>query len=325
MESAPRSPSIFSHVMGRLTRRRAEGPPTELKDGLLGMLLTLPSIAVFVTFYYGPAIFLAYIAFFNWNIVGSGSQFVGLGNFAMLIHQPLFWQSLALSGYYVGVMVPTLTLLALGLAMLLREGWERGRGGWARAMVFLPHVTPIVGTAIIWLWVFNPQFGIANVILTSLHLSPLGWLQSTQWSLPSVMIYSVWHDLGLYTVLFLAGLALVPHQLIEAARMDGARSWRVFWRVIVPLISPTTFFVVVLATINSLQSFSQIYTMTGGQYGGGGGPAYSTTTTAVLIYLTAFNYQQFSLGSAMSMVLFVILLVITVGQKVIGDRIVFYR
>jgi multiple sugar transport system permease protein len=291
----------------------------------MGVALTLPSIAVFAVFYYGPAIFLAYIAFFNWNIVASSSQFVGFGNFAMLFHQPLFWQSLALSGYYVGVMVPSLTLLALGLALLMREGWERGRGGWARAMVFLPHVTPIVGTAIIWLWVFNPQFGIANVILTSLHLSPLGWLQSTRWSLPSVMIYSVWHDLGLYTVLFLAGLALVPHQLVEAARMDGARSRRVFWRIIVPLISPTTFFVVVLATINSLQSFSQIYTMTGGQYGGGGGPAYSTTTTAVLIYLTAFNYQQFSLGSAMSMVLFAILLVITVGQKVIGDRVVFYR
>jgi ABC-type sugar transport system permease subunit len=280
---------------------------------------------VFFVFYYLPAIFLAYIAFFNWNVFISTSQFVGFHNFVTLFHQPLFWQSLVLSGYYAGVMVPALTLCSIALALLLRAGWETKRGGWTRAMVFLPHVTPIVGTAIIWVWVFNPQFGIANVILKWLHLPALDWLISTTWVLPSVMIYSLWHDVGLYTVLFLAGLAVVPRQLIEAAKMDGARSGRVFFRIILPLISPTTFFVVVLATINSLQSFSQIYTLTGGQYGGGGGPAFASTTAPVLNYITAFSNQQYALGSAMSLVMFVILLVITGLQKIIGDKFVFYR
>jgi ABC-type sugar transport system permease subunit len=280
---------------------------------------------VFVTFYYLPAIFLAYISFFNWNLIASTSRFVGFANFVRLFQQPLFWHALLLTGYYVIAMVPALTLFSIGLALLLREGWERRRGGWVRAMVFLPHVTPIVGTAIIWLWVFNPQFGIANAILTAAHLPALDWLMSTRWALPSVMIYSLWHDTGLYTILFLAGLAVVPRQLLEAAKMDGARSWRVFRRIIWPLISPTTFFVVVLATINTLQSFSQIFTLTGGQYGGGGGPAFSTTTAAVLNYLTVFGYQKYSLGSAMSLVLFVILMVITLVQKFVGDKIVFYR
>jgi multiple sugar transport system permease protein len=325
MSGVQSSQPITARFAGRLARRHLAAPPGVWKERLLGFALTSPAMLVFFTFYYVPAIFLAYISFFKWNLIASTSHFAGIANFAQLFHQPLFWHSLLLTGYYTGVMVPALTLCSLGLALLLREGWERRRGGWMRAMVFLPHVTPIVGTAIIWLWVFNPQFGIANVILKSLHLPALDWLMSTRWALPSVMIYSLWHDVGLYTILFLAGLAVVPRQLIEAARMDGARSWRVFRRIILPLISPTTFFVVVLATINTLQSFSQIYTMTGGQYGGGGGPAFSTTTAAVLNYLTVFGYQNYSLGSAMSLVMFVILMLITFVQKFIGDKLVFYR
>jgi multiple sugar transport system permease protein len=309
----------------RSRRKKPKSERASWKEALLGYALASPAMLVFITFYYLPAIFLAYIAFFNWNLFGGDSHFVGFENFTVLFNQPLFWKALLLTGYYVIVMVPALAIVSLGLALLLREGWERRRGGFVRAMVFLPHVTPIVGTAIIWLWVFNPQFGIANAILVWFHLPALDWLLSTTWALPSVMIYGIWHDVGLYTMLFLAGLAVVPSTLIEAAKMDGARPWRVFRRIILPMISPTTFFVVVLATINSLQSFSQIYTLTGGQYGGGGGPAFSTTTAAVLNYLTVFSFQKYSLGSAMSLVLFVLLMGITILQKVIGDRFVFYR
>jgi ABC-type sugar transport system permease subunit len=315
----------LERLADKVTRRSVDGSRATWREGLLGFALTLPAITVFTIFFYLPALFLAYIAFFNWSLFSPAHQFVGLQNFVTLFNQPLFWKSLALTGEYCAVMVPALTLLSIGLAMLLRAGWETKRGGWVRAMVFLPHVTPIVGTAIIWLWVFNPQFGIANVILKWLHLQPLDWLLSTTWALPSVMIFSLWHDLGLYTVLFLAGLAVVPTNLVEAAKTDGARSWRVFRRIIFPLISPTTFFVVVLATINCLQNFSQIYTLTGGQFGGGGGPAFSTTTAAVLNYVTVFSYQKYALGSAMSLVMFVILLVITLLQKLIGDKFVFYR
>lgn len=324
MDNSRSSRPIMTRLAHTAARRRGSALPGAWKESLLGVTLTLPAVLVFVIFFYLPALFLVYIAFFNWNLL-KPSTFVGLHNFVLLFNQPLFWQSLLLSGYYSGVMVPALTLLAIGLALLLREGWEKRRGGWMRAMVFLPHVTPIVGTAIIWLWVFNPQFGIANTILKWFHLSALDWLMSTTWAMPSVMIFSLWHDVGLYTVLFLAGLASVPTHLIEAAKMDGARSWRTFRRIILPLISPTTFFVVVLATVNTLQSFSQIYTLTGGQYNNGGGPAFSTTTLPILNYITAFQYNNLSLASAMSLVFFVILLVITLIQKVVADKFVFYR
>lgn len=299
--------------------------PYRFRESIIGFGLILPATLVFLTFYYAPALFLAYIAFFQWNIFGYGSKFVGLHNFEILLHQPLFWQSLLNSGYYMLVMVPSITLLSIALALLLREGLVKAQGGWIRTMVFLPHVTPIVATSIIWVWIFNPRFGLANIILNWLHLPALDWLSSVHWALPAVMIYSLWHTIGLYTVLFLGGLATIPQQLIEAAQMDGARTWRVFRRIIWPLISPTTFFVVILATVNTIQAFSQIYTMTGGPHGGAGGPAFSTTTDAVLIYQTAFIYQHFSLASAMSLILFAILLVLTLIQKVIADRFVFYR
>ena len=295
------------------------------KDRLVAYGLLFPSIAVFVIFFYLPAIFLIYISFFHWGILTSATNFVGLANFRTLVHQPLFVKSLVISGYYTLVMIPATVLLALGIALLLKEAVTARRGGIWRAAVFLPHVTPVVATSIIWIWIFNPQFGLANYLLRLLHLPALGWLESVHWALPAVMIDSLWHSLGLYVVIFLAGLANVPRELVEVARLDGAKRGRIFRRIVWPLLSPTTFFVVILATVNSWQAFSQIYTMTGGPHGGAGGPAFSTTTDALLIYQTAFIYDHFSLAAAMSLVLFAIILLLTIIQKRISNRVVFYR
>lgn len=305
-----------------ITRRRSMA--REALEPILGFGLLLPSLLVFLVFYYAPAAFLAYISLFHWSIFGS-SQFIGFGNFVILFQQPLFWHSLFNSLYFAAVMVPSATLLSLGLALLLREGLRSRKGGLLRSMVFLPHVTPVVATSIIWIWIFDPQFGLLNAILGFFHLPQPGWLGSMHWAMPSVMIYSLWHSLGLYTVLFLGALATVPRSVLEAAQVDGAKRWYLFRRVIWPLVSPVTFFVVVLATIDALQSFSQIYTLTGGPHGGAGGPAFATTTDSVLIYETAFLYQHFSLASAMSLILFALILVLTLIQKWVADRMVFYR
>jgi ABC-type sugar transport system permease subunit len=285
----------------------------------------LPAIAVFVVFFYLPAGFLIYIAFFHWSILSSATKFVGLANFRLLINQPLFWHSILTTAYYTVVMIPATTLFSLGIALLLREAFGRRRGAVWRAAVFLPHVTPVVATSIIWVWIFNPHFGLANFLLTSVHLPALGWLESVHWALPAVMIDSLWHSLGLYVIIFLAGLSRVPRELIEVAGLEGAKRPRIFLRIIWPLISPTTFFVVVLSTVNTWQAFSQIYTMTGGPHGGAGGPAFATTTDALLVYQTAFIYEHFSLAAAMSLVLFGIIITLTLIQKWISDRIVFYR
>ncbi|MDA8197239.1 MAG: sugar ABC transporter permease [Actinomycetota bacterium] len=296
-----------------------------VKNKLVGYGLLLPAAAVFILFFYLPALYLFYIAFYHWSILSPFQQFVGLKNFRTLLAQPLFWRSLENSLYYTIVMIPAITFLSLGIAMLLRDGLSARRGGVWRAAVFLPHVTPVVATSIIWVWIFNPHFGLANAVLSALHLPQLGWLESTTWALPAVMIDSLWHSLGLYVLIFLAGLSRVPREIIEVASLDGAKSPRIFRRIIWPLISPTTFFVIVLASVNTWQAFSQIYTMTGGAHGGAGGPAFSTTTDALLVFQTAFTYFHFSLAAAMSLVLFLIILALTVVQKWISDRIVFYR
>jgi ABC-type sugar transport system permease subunit len=284
-------------------------------------------MAVFVMFFYVPAAYLLYISFFHWGVLSSATKFVGLANFRILIHQPLFLHSLLTSAYYTVVMIPATVLLALGVALLLKEAVtrrKRGAGVW-RGAVFLPHVTPVVATSIIWVWIFNPHFGLANLVLTHLGLPALGWLESVHWALPAVMIDTLWHSLGLYVIIFLAGLSMVPRELLEVARLDGARRYQIFRRVIWPLISPTTFFVVLLSTINSWQAFSQIFAMTGGPHGGAGGPAFATTTDAVLVYQTAFIYEHFSLAAAMSLILFGIIMTFTLIQKWISDRVVFYR
>lgn len=296
-----------------------------LKDRLVAYGLMFPAIAVFVIFFYVPAVYLAYISFFHWGVLSSATKFVGLENFLRLIAQPLFLRSLETTAYYTVVMIPATVLLALGIALILREAVTARRGGVWRSAVFLPHVTPVVATSIIWVWIFNPQFGLANFVLELFHLPALGWLGTTQWALPAVMIDSLWHSLGLYVIIFLAGLANVPRELVEVAQLDGARRKRIFRRIIWPLLSPTTFFVVILATVNNWQAFSQIYAMTGGPHGGAGGPAFSTTTDALLVYQTAFVYGHYSLAAAMALVLFVIILLLTLVQKWISNRLVFYR
>ena len=295
------------------------------KDHLVAYGLLFPAMAVFTVFFFVPALYLVYISFFHWGVLSSATQFVGLENFRRLFAQPLFWRSLATSGYYTLVMIPATVLASLGVALVLREAVTARRGGVWRAAVFLPHVTPVVATSIIWVWIFNPQFGLANFVLKSVGLPALGWPSTTQWALPAVMIDSLWHSLGLYVIIFLAGLANVPRELVEVARLDGAKRGRIFRRIIWPLLSPTTFFVVVLATVNSWQAFSQIYTMTGGPHGGAGGPAFSTTTDALLVYQTAFTFDHFSLASAMALVLFAIILLLTLVQKFISNKVVFYR
>ncbi len=298
-----------------------------LQDRLVAYGLMLPATAVFVLFFYIPAAYLLYISFFHWSVLSSATKFVGLANFRILIHQPLFLHSLLTSAYYTVVMIPATVLLSLGIALLLKEAVSsrrRGAGIW-RGAVFLPHVTPVVATSIIWVWIFNPHFGLANFVLTHMGLPALGWLESVHWALPAVIIDSLWHSLGLYVIIFLAGLSMVPRELLEVARLDGAKRYQIFRRVIWPLISPTTFFVVLLSTINSWQAFSQIYAMTGGPHGGAGGPAFATTTDALLVYQTAFVYEHFSLAAAMSLVLFGIIMTLTLVQKWISDRVVFYR
>lgn len=271
-----------------------------------------------------PTLSLLYVSLLHFNITLSHSRFVGLHNYLTLFAQPLYWVSLIRTAAYALLVVPATVALAVGLAFLFARLVHRTTG-WLQAAVFLPHITPVVATSLIWVWIFNPQFGLANAVLRHLGLPVLGWLESPLWALPAVSVTTIWHSVGLYVVVVLAGLARIPREVLEAASVDGAGPWTRFWRIILPLLSPTVFAVTVLATIANMQSFGYIFLMTGGTHGGAGGPAYSTTTDSVLLYYTAFKYQFFGLAAAMSTVLFLLILLWTWLQKAVGSRWVFYR
>lgn len=295
---------------------------------ILGYLFVLPALAVLIVFYYVPALLLFVISFFHYHLAGPGSTFAGLNNFTVLFGQPLFWKSLEVTGYYVLVMVPATLAISLALALIVRDAARRRKGrkgGVSQALIFLPHVTPLVATSLVWLYIFNPQYGLLNFILRAFTANPPDWLESTGYSMPAVEIYSLWHNVGFYMVLFIAGLSMIPDRLIEAARVEGVRGFAAFRRVIFPLLTPTVYLVTVIATVNTMQAFSQIYTLTGGAHSRGGGPAYSTTTDAMLIFQTAFQYYHFSLAATMSLMLFAILVLLIVLQRWGFSKLVFYR
>ena len=305
-------------------RARALGSWARVGRRYWWALYLLPTLVIFGLMALWPTLSLFYVSMLHFDITLTHSRFVGFHNYRTLFAQPLYWLSLGKTALYALLVVPPTVALAVGLAFLFARALHRATG-WLQAAVFLPHITPVVATSLIWVWVFNPQFGLANAVLRHLGLPALQWLESPRWALPAVSATTVWHTVGLYMVIVLAGLARIPKDVLEAASVDGASAWARFRFVVLPLLSPTVFAITILATIANLQSFGYIFLMTGGTHGGAGGPAFSTTTDSVLLYYTAFKYQFYGLAAAMSMVLCLLILSWTVLQKVVSSRWVFYR
>jgi len=181
---------------------------------------------------------------------------------------------------------------------------------WYRAIFFMPVITPVVAVALVWTWLLNPDYGLVNTLLSYIGINGPQWLSSLQWAMPAVILVGVWRNFGYSMVIFLAGLQGVPAQLYEAAQIDGAGRWQQFRHVTLPMLSPTTFFLVVTSIISSLQVFDQIYIMTNGQ----AGPADATRVIVFHIYELAFRLFQFGQASAATMFLFIVILIITLLQ-----------
>lgn len=308
--------------------RRADRAPW-LRDTIAGVSLVVPALLVLGTFTYLPAMLVVAISLFRWNLAGfSRSQFLGAAHYAALLNPVSgFLASLTVTAYYVGVTVPATLAIGISLAWLLRgTRGRRIRGlSFFRAAVFLPYVTPSIATSIVWVFIFNPQFGLANAVLRLLQLPTVAWLTSARWALPAVMMNTLWKQAGFAVVLFLAGLSRIPADVLEAAELDGASRRRIFRRLIVAYLSPVTLVVVILTTIGAMQTFGPIYAMTGGQFGGGGGPIGSTTTTAIYLYKMAFVQFHYGFGATVAVVLFALILVVALLQRKAGERYTFYR
>jgi len=296
-------------------RRRRPAPET-----VQGYAFLAPAMLVLLTFLLAPAIWVFGLSLFRWDLIASNPDFVGLSNFRILLtHDKAFLKSLGGTLYYVAGTVPAGMALGLAIAVLLNRA-IRGRS-LMRGAIFAPYVMPLVASVIIWSWLLNPDFGLFNAALRVLHLPTLEFLRSSRQVMPSIILYGLWQHAGYNTVIFLAGLSNIPPDVEEAAMVDGASAWQRFWRITWPLLSPTTYFVLIVNMIGSFKVVVPVIVFVGNQ----GGPDNAAQTIGLYLYDKAFVSFQAGYAGAISVVLFLIILGITGIQAGFLNRRVFYR
>ncbi len=283
-----------------------------------GYIFLLPNIVGFLTFTAFP-IFAAFAqSFYDWDLITT-PHFVGFKNYLKLIFDDrLFGRVLWNTTLYTLGTVPLRVVLSLLLAIALNQK-IRGITVY-RTAYFMPVVSSSVAVALVWTWIFNGNFGILNSFLWAIGFNnPPDWLNSTRWALPAIMIGNLWKNVGFTMVIYLAGLQAIPKQLYEAAEIDGASWWVKFRHITVPMVSPTTFFVLVMSIIWSFQVFEEAYIMTEG------GPANATNTVVYYIYKNAFQWFKMGKAAAVAWLLFAILFIFTLLQAWYQRRWVHYE
>ncbi len=288
-------------------------------------LFLLPSFTGFLIFIALPVIAALALSFVRWNLLASPT-FVGITNYTQLLtHDPIFRRAFWNTAYFTITIVPLQLVFGLALAVALNRTI---RGAMLyRLIYFMPVVTTIVAGALVFQWMFNRDFGLFSAMiwklgeLTGLPISPPDWLNSSFWAKPAVVILTLWKNTGFTMVIYLAGLQAVPEELYDAAKVDGANAWQRFLRVTVPMISPTTFFLLVIQMIGAFQLFSEAYVMTRTP----DGPLQATLTIVYYIYQNAFEFGRMGKASAMAWVLFTLIFAFTFIQSRLQQRWVHYE
>ncbi|NWQ42239.1 sugar ABC transporter permease [Bacillus sp. EB106-08-02-XG196] len=281
------------------------------RNRIIAYTFLLPNIIGFLIFILIPVIASFFMSFTSWNGFGV-VEFIGLDNYKQLLNDENFKISFFNSILFMVISVPITLFLSMLIAVALNQGIRFVKV--FRTAVFLPYVTATIAVAAVWQLIFNPTMGPINGVLMNLGIDqPPGWLSSPTWALISVSIVYIWHSVGYYMVLFLAGLQSIPDYLYEAAELDGAGPISKFFNITVPMLSPVLFFTTIIGVINSFKVFDLIYVLTGG------GPGRSTHVLVYDIYNTAFKQFEYGYASAMAYVLFLLILVISIiqfrGQK----------
>lgn len=290
------------------------GSRMELRETTAAWSFIAPSLVLLLVFSAVPLLFAFYLSFHGWNLLEPAKPFVGLGHYIELAGDGLFWKAAKNTAIY-SLYVPLTMACALGVAILLNR---RIKGvALLRAIFFLPYITSFVAISIVWQWMYDPNFGLFNWMLGLVGLGPFPWLNSPSTALLALIIMAVWIHIGFQMVIFLAGLQAIPNELYEAAMIDGAGPWRRFWRITLPMLKPTTFFVLVTSIIGSFQVFTFVYVMTEG------GPLHATDVIVYHIYQNAWQFLRMGYASAMSWVLFAVIFAITLLQfRLLGRRMV---
>ena len=300
------------HQVPALRRR-----PTPWRSYGTFLLLAGPNVALLALFVYKPLVQNVQYSLLHWNLGSDTATFVGLANYVSWFTDPRTVDVLVQTLVFTVVTVGGCLFLGLFLARLL-DRRLRGRTV-VRAVVFAPYVLSGVAVGICWLFVFDPQYGLVSALLRLVGGTSPNWYNDPGWALAMICVVYLWKNVGYVAIIYLAGLQSVPADVLEAAQLDGASPRRMFWSVTFPLLSPTTFFLVVTSLINSLQSFDIVRSMTQG------GPLEGTTTLVYQVYAAGFVDGSAGYASAIAMVLFVVLLVATLVQMVFVERKVHYR
>jgi multiple sugar transport system permease protein len=295
--------------------RRRAGPRLRQEARWAAFFLA-PDMLGILAFTAFPVVAAIVLSFLDWNLITAAS-YVGLDNFRELLKDEVFWQTMGHTVYFTLGTVPT--SMALGLALALALNRPLRGVTFLRTAYFIPVIVPLISVAMVWRWLYDRDFGLINYFLSLVHLPLLGWLTTTTWAMPAVIIMSIWKGLGYNLVIYLAGLQSIPRRLYEAAEMDGASAWQRFWRITFPLLTPTTFFVLVVSIINSFQVFGQVYVMTRG------GPGTATSTIVYYIYHVGFELFRMGYASALAWALFMVIFALTLVQVRMQRRWVYYE
>ncbi len=295
----------------RMPRSRRTRTSPRLRYGLVVLTFLLPSAVPLALFTLGPMIAAAWISMTEWNLL-TPMKFVGFDNYAQLLSDPRTSDVFLHTVYYIVGYLPLVYVGGLALALAL-NGALHGRS-FLRGVYFLPVVTSWIVVALVWRWLLNPSTGIVNAALGAVGIEGPGWWSEPAWAMPSIILASAWKDLGFVMVILLAGLQSINPDMYDAARVDGAGRWRQLVSITLPLLSPSTFFVVVISLINGFQVFDQVYAMTGG------GPGGATQVVVQQVYDLTFRYSRAGEASALSWMLFAVILAVTIAQVRVQKR-----
>jgi ABC-type sugar transport system permease subunit len=318
------SNTALSAAPAVMARRRPRRPGDR---ELSAYLLISPAMILLIVFVLIPALWIFWLSFQRWDLISGASEYIGTANYErLLLRDDVFRKSVWQTVYFVVGTVPTSMGLGLFLAVLLNRAMPLR--DLLRTLIFTPYVMPIVSTALIFGFIYHPDVGVLNALLNAVGLPKVNWLNSPRAVMPAIILYSVWQHTGYNTVIFLAGLSNLPPELDEAARVDGARAWTRFWQITWPLLSPTTYFVLLVNLIASFKVVQPILIFAGGVSGavaGGGGPDKAAETIGYYLYVQAFSFFHAGYAGAISVCLFLIILAITGIQVGFVSRRVFYR
>ncbi|WP_371407733.1 sugar ABC transporter permease [Kribbella sp. NBC_00662] len=280
------------------------GKRRSLGDLKVAMIFIAPATLGFVVFYIWPTLRGAYLSFTEYSLL-SAPKFNGLANYDRMIHDSFFWNALGVTVEYVVINIGLQTILAVGIAMLM---YRLTKSITVRAIILAPYLVANVVVALVWYWMLDVQVGVVNTFLGWVGIDPIAFFGDSHWAIPTVAGINVWRHMGYTALLVFAGLQTIPSYVYEAAEVDGSTEWKTFWRITLPLLRPVLVMVLVVTMIGSFQIFDTVAVTTQG------GPINATRVIYYYIYERAFTRFDFGYASAMALVLFAILAVVSLVQ-----------